>query len=59
MVRSADVISANKAEMLPITKFGLRDNLIKSELLIKEPTYTFIRDFRYCDLLFVFLYVEG
>ncbi|KAM5180334.1 type II inositol 1,4,5-trisphosphate 5-phosphatase isoform 3-T3 [Mantella aurantiaca] len=47
MVRSADVIAANKAEMLPITKFGLRDNLIKSELLKKEYTYIYIQDFRF------------
>ncbi|KAG9460426.1 hypothetical protein GDO78_021863, partial [Eleutherodactylus coqui] len=47
LVRSADVISTNKAEMLPFAKFGLRDNLIKSELLKKEPTYTFLQDFRF------------
>ncbi|XP_063810399.1 type II inositol 1,4,5-trisphosphate 5-phosphatase isoform X2 [Pseudophryne corroboree] len=47
MVRSADVISANKEEMLPFPKFGLRDNLIKSELLKKEPTYTSIKDFSF------------
>ncbi|XP_075051503.1 type II inositol 1,4,5-trisphosphate 5-phosphatase isoform X2 [Mixophyes fleayi] len=47
MVRSADVISANKVEMLPFPKFGLRDNLIKSELLKKEPTYTSIKDFSF------------
>ncbi|PIO31983.1 hypothetical protein AB205_0065780 [Aquarana catesbeiana] len=50
MVRSADVISVNKAEMLPISKFGLRDNLIKSELLKKEDTYTYIQDFRFQEL---------
>ncbi|XP_066430889.1 type II inositol 1,4,5-trisphosphate 5-phosphatase isoform X2 [Eleutherodactylus coqui] len=47
LVRSADVISTNKVEMLPFAKFGLRDNLIKSELLKKEPTYTFLQDFRF------------
>ncbi|KAM9320536.1 type II inositol 1,4,5-trisphosphate 5-phosphatase-like [Gastrophryne carolinensis] len=47
MVRSADVMVANKGEMLPITKFGLRDNLIKSELLKKEPLYTSIQNFRF------------
>ncbi|XP_073521978.1 type II inositol 1,4,5-trisphosphate 5-phosphatase isoform X2 [Phyllobates terribilis] len=47
MVRAADVISTNKVEMLPFPKFGLRDNLIKSELLKKEPTYTSIQDFRF------------
>ncbi|KAG8588293.1 hypothetical protein GDO81_005938 [Engystomops pustulosus] len=47
MVRVADVISTNKVEMLPFPKFGLRDNLIKSELLKKEPTYTSIKDFRF------------
>ncbi|XP_056413077.1 type II inositol 1,4,5-trisphosphate 5-phosphatase isoform X1 [Hyla sarda] len=47
MVRTADVISANKVEMLPFPRFGLRDNLIKSELLKKEPTYTSIQDFRF------------
>ncbi|XP_053563136.1 type II inositol 1,4,5-trisphosphate 5-phosphatase isoform X2 [Bombina bombina] len=47
MVRSADVITANKAEMLPFSKFGLRDNLIKSELLKKEHTYTSIQNFRF------------
>ncbi|XP_044142990.1 type II inositol 1,4,5-trisphosphate 5-phosphatase isoform X2 [Bufo gargarizans] len=47
MVRTADVISTNKVGMLPFPKFGLRDNLIKSELLKKEPTYTSIQDFRF------------
>ncbi|XP_063311083.1 type II inositol 1,4,5-trisphosphate 5-phosphatase isoform X3 [Pelobates fuscus] len=47
MVRSANVITANKAEMLPISKFGLRDNLIKSELLKKEQTYTSIQNYRF------------
>ncbi|KAM3933388.1 type II inositol 1,4,5-trisphosphate 5-phosphatase isoform 1-T1 [Leptodactylus fuscus] len=47
MVRAADVISTNKEEMLPFPKFGLRDNLIKSELLKKEPTYTSVQDFRF------------
>ncbi|XP_040280376.1 type II inositol 1,4,5-trisphosphate 5-phosphatase [Bufo bufo] len=47
MVRAADVISTNKIGMLPFPKFGLRDNLIKSELLKKEPTYTSIHDFRF------------
>ncbi|XP_075460875.1 type II inositol 1,4,5-trisphosphate 5-phosphatase isoform X1 [Ascaphus truei] len=47
MVRSASVMTANKAEMLPITKFGLRDNLIKSELLKKEHTYTSIHNYRF------------
>ncbi|KAM4699188.1 type II inositol 1,4,5-trisphosphate 5-phosphatase isoform 1-T1 [Discoglossus pictus] len=47
MVRSADVITANKVEMLPFPKFGLRDNMIKSELLKKEHTYTSIQNFRF------------
>uniref|UniRef100_A0A8C5LQX7 phosphoinositide 5-phosphatase n=1 Tax=Leptobrachium leishanense TaxID=445787 RepID=A0A8C5LQX7_9ANUR len=47
MVRSADIITANKVEMLPFPKFGLRDNLIKSELLKKEQTYTSIQDYRF------------
>lgn len=47
MVRAADVISTSKVEMLPFPRFGLRDNLIKSELLKKEPTYTSIQDFRF------------
>ncbi|KAM4795769.1 type II inositol 1,4,5-trisphosphate 5-phosphatase [Rhinophrynus dorsalis] len=47
MVRSADVITANKAGMLPFPKFGLRDNLIKSELLKREHTYTTIQNFRF------------
>ncbi|KAG8451489.1 hypothetical protein GDO86_003626 [Hymenochirus boettgeri] len=47
MVRSADVITANKAEMLPFSKFGLRDNLIQSELLKNEDCYTYIQNFRF------------
>ncbi|XP_053310529.1 type II inositol 1,4,5-trisphosphate 5-phosphatase isoform X1 [Spea bombifrons] len=47
MVRSADMIAANKAEMLPFPKFGLRDNLIKSELLKKEQSYTSIQNYRF------------
>ncbi|KAM8976707.1 type II inositol 1,4,5-trisphosphate 5-phosphatase [Pelodytes ibericus] len=47
MLRSADLITATKAEMLPFPKFGLRDNLIKSELLKKEQTYTSIQNYRF------------
>uniref|UniRef100_F6ZGS2 phosphoinositide 5-phosphatase n=1 Tax=Xenopus tropicalis TaxID=8364 RepID=F6ZGS2_XENTR len=47
LVRSADVLSANKAEMVPFTKFGLRDNLIKSELLKNEDTYISIQNYRF------------
>ncbi|XP_068125127.1 type II inositol 1,4,5-trisphosphate 5-phosphatase isoform X2 [Hyperolius riggenbachi] len=47
MVRAADVVSVNSLEMLPIPKFGLRDTLIKSELLKKETSYTSIQPFRF------------
>lgn len=45
MVRAANMIIADKAQILPIEKFGLRDNLIKCELLRKEDCYTFIKTY--------------
>ncbi|XP_069080078.1 type II inositol 1,4,5-trisphosphate 5-phosphatase isoform X1 [Pleurodeles waltl] len=47
MVRAANMIVTDKAQILPIQKFGLRDNLIKSELLKKEDSYTYIKKYRF------------
>ncbi|XP_067867248.1 type II inositol 1,4,5-trisphosphate 5-phosphatase isoform X3 [Heterodontus francisci] len=46
MVRNANVLATNKAQILGMPQFGLRDNLIKSELLKQEEKYTYIRNYR-------------
>ncbi|XP_043939478.1 type II inositol 1,4,5-trisphosphate 5-phosphatase isoform X2 [Protopterus annectens] len=46
-VRNANVMSANKAQILSMQKFGLRDNMIKSQLLIREDSYTYIKNFKF------------
>uniref|UniRef100_UPI00398F3040 type II inositol 1,4,5-trisphosphate 5-phosphatase n=1 Tax=Pristiophorus japonicus TaxID=55135 RepID=UPI00398F3040 len=46
MVRNANVMATNKAHILGMPQFGLRDNLIKSELLKQEEKYTYIRNYR-------------
>ncbi|XP_078093891.1 type II inositol 1,4,5-trisphosphate 5-phosphatase isoform X3 [Mustelus asterias] len=46
MVRNANVLATNKAQILMMPQFGLRDNLIKSELLKQEEKYTYIRNYR-------------
>lgn len=47
MVRSSSHTVSNKAQILAMPQFGLRDNIIKCELLKREETYTYIRNFRF------------
>ncbi|KAM9489325.1 type II inositol 1,4,5-trisphosphate 5-phosphatase isoform 2-T2 [Clarias gariepinus] len=47
LVRSSQHTVSNKAQMLTMPQFGLRDNLIKCELLKKEDTYTYIENFNF------------
>ncbi|XP_025899111.1 type II inositol 1,4,5-trisphosphate 5-phosphatase isoform X2 [Nothoprocta perdicaria] len=47
MVRSSSVMVSNKASMLSEPKFGLRDTIVKSELLQREDSYTHIQNFRF------------
>ncbi|XP_062847464.1 type II inositol 1,4,5-trisphosphate 5-phosphatase isoform X2 [Trichomycterus rosablanca] len=46
-VRSAQYTVSNKAQMLAMPQFGLRDNLIKCELLKNEEAYTYIENFTF------------
>ncbi|XP_072358001.1 type II inositol 1,4,5-trisphosphate 5-phosphatase isoform X2 [Scyliorhinus torazame] len=46
MVRNANLLATSKAQILTMPQFGLRDNLIKSELLKQEEKYTYIRNYR-------------
>ncbi|CAJ1062706.1 type II inositol 1%2C4,5-trisphosphate 5-phosphatase isoform X1 [Xyrichtys novacula] len=45
LVRSSSHTPSNKAQILAMPQFGLRDNLIKCELLKNEDLYTFLEDF--------------
>lgn len=45
LVRSSQHTVSNKSQMLTMPKFGLRDNLVKCELLKKEEMYTYIEPF--------------
>ncbi|XP_034553894.1 type II inositol 1,4,5-trisphosphate 5-phosphatase isoform X2 [Notolabrus celidotus] len=45
MVRSSSHTPSNKAQILAMPQFGLRDNLIKCELLKNEDLYTYLEDF--------------
>lgn len=47
LVRSSSHIPSNKAQILAMPQFGLRDNLIRCELLKNEEQYTYLEDFRY------------
>lgn len=47
LVRSSSHTPSNKAHILAMPQFGLRDNLIKCELLKKEELYTFLENYRY------------
>uniref|UniRef100_A0A8C4ZMP3 phosphoinositide 5-phosphatase n=1 Tax=Gadus morhua TaxID=8049 RepID=A0A8C4ZMP3_GADMO len=47
MVRSSSHTPANKAQMLAMPKFGLRDNLIRCELLKSEDQYTHLQNFSF------------
>lgn len=47
LVRSSSHTPGNKAQILAMPQFGLRDNLIRCELLKNEEQYTYLEDFRY------------
>ncbi|XP_073936637.1 type II inositol 1,4,5-trisphosphate 5-phosphatase isoform X4 [Castor canadensis] len=47
MVRSSTVTVSDKAHILSMQKFGLRDTIVKSHLLQKEEDYTYIQNFRF------------
>ncbi|KAM7421252.1 hypothetical protein PAMA_015416 [Pampus argenteus] len=47
MVRSFSHTTSNKAQILTMPQFGLRDNLIRCELLKKEDLYTYREDFSF------------
>lgn len=46
LVRSSRHTASNKAQILAMPQFGLRDNLIRCELLKNEDVYTYLEDFR-------------
>ncbi|XP_045901502.1 type II inositol 1,4,5-trisphosphate 5-phosphatase isoform X2 [Micropterus dolomieu] len=47
LVRSSSHTPANKAQILAMPQFGLRDNLIKCELLKNDNLYTYLEDFSF------------
>ncbi|KAM4656792.1 type II inositol 1,4,5-trisphosphate 5-phosphatase isoform 1-T1 [Amazona ochrocephala] len=47
MVRSSSVMVSDKASILSEPKFGLRDTIVKSQLLQQEDSYTYIQNFRF------------
>ncbi|XP_016145873.1 type II inositol 1,4,5-trisphosphate 5-phosphatase [Sinocyclocheilus grahami] len=47
LIRNSQPILANKSQMLGMPQFGLRDNLIKCELLKKEDAYTYIKNYSF------------
>ncbi|XP_020565960.1 type II inositol 1,4,5-trisphosphate 5-phosphatase isoform X1 [Oryzias latipes] len=47
LVRSSSHTAENKAQILAMPQFGLRDNLIKCELLKSEDVYTFLENFSF------------
>ncbi|XP_024594579.1 type II inositol 1,4,5-trisphosphate 5-phosphatase isoform X1 [Neophocaena asiaeorientalis asiaeorientalis] len=47
MVRSSTITVSDKAHILSMQKFGLRDTIVKSHLMQKEEDYTYIQDFRF------------
>ncbi|CAB1333563.1 unnamed protein product [Coregonus sp. 'balchen'] len=46
LVRHSSHTASNKATMLAMPQFGLRDNLIRCELLKNEDIYTYLENFR-------------
>lgn len=46
MVRSSTITVSDKAHILSMQKFGLRDTMVKSHLVQKEEDYTYIQNFR-------------
>lgn len=47
MVRSSTIMVSDKAHILSMQKFGLRDTIVKSHLVQKEEDYTYIQNFRF------------
>uniref|UniRef100_A0A8C3JXM6 phosphoinositide 5-phosphatase n=1 Tax=Calidris pygmaea TaxID=425635 RepID=A0A8C3JXM6_9CHAR len=47
MVRSSSVMASNTASILSEPKFGLRDTIVKSQLVQMEDSYTHIQSFRF------------
>ncbi|XP_053124607.1 type II inositol 1,4,5-trisphosphate 5-phosphatase isoform X3 [Hemicordylus capensis] len=47
MVRSSSVLVSDKAQGLPMQTFGLRETMIRSNLLQKEDSYTHLQSFRF------------
>nr|KAF6378449.1 inositol polyphosphate-5-phosphatase B [Myotis myotis] len=47
MVRSCTITVSDKAHILSMQKFGLRETLVKSLLMQKEEDYTYIQNFRF------------
>ncbi|XP_076213369.1 type II inositol 1,4,5-trisphosphate 5-phosphatase isoform X2 [Aptenodytes patagonicus] len=47
MIRSSSVMVSNKASILSEPKFGLRDTMVKSQLVQMEDSYTHIQSFRF------------
>lgn len=47
MVRSSTITVSDKAHILSMHKFGLRDTIVKSHLVQKEEDYTYIQNFRF------------
>uniref|UniRef100_A0A7N5JW25 phosphoinositide 5-phosphatase n=1 Tax=Ailuropoda melanoleuca TaxID=9646 RepID=A0A7N5JW25_AILME len=47
MVRSSTIMVSDKAHILSMQKFGLRDTIVKSRLVQKEEDYTYIQNFRF------------
>uniref|UniRef100_A0A671WXJ6 phosphoinositide 5-phosphatase n=1 Tax=Sparus aurata TaxID=8175 RepID=A0A671WXJ6_SPAAU len=47
LVRSSSHTPSNKAQILAMPQFGLRDNLIRCELLKNEDLYTYLEDFSF------------
>uniref|UniRef100_A0A8C0K319 Type II inositol 1,4,5-trisphosphate 5-phosphatase n=1 Tax=Canis lupus dingo TaxID=286419 RepID=A0A8C0K319_CANLU len=47
MVRSSTITVTDKAHILSMQKFGLRDTIVKSRLVQEEEDYTYIQNFRY------------
>uniref|UniRef100_A0A2K6SLH1 phosphoinositide 5-phosphatase n=1 Tax=Saimiri boliviensis boliviensis TaxID=39432 RepID=A0A2K6SLH1_SAIBB len=50
MVRSSTITVSDKAHILSMQKFGLRDTIVKSHLLQKEEDYTYVQNFRFQEL---------
>ncbi|XP_074903298.1 type II inositol 1,4,5-trisphosphate 5-phosphatase isoform X3 [Buteo buteo] len=47
MVRSSNIMVSNKTSILSEPKFGLRDTIVKSQLVQLEDSYTHIQSFRF------------